>query len=311
MLVIFFKFRVIPIFVILLITLLFLKRVAFYFLLPAFNLHINFINLLEYAHRQQLSRRRPLLRLKPQAPPYHLLQLLIQPLLYLYLLALHLPALLKQRLALKRHPAMHHLIQQNPHTSNIHLLALPLVFENLGGEVVLSAAQRLPHAASAEVVGEAEVAQLHVEPLVQQDVLRLDVAVDDVALVDVLQHLQQLPDYFHDQVLLHDPALHVSVESAPLDELQDKIELLLMFELPEELYDVGVVELLLDFKLVVEVELFFWGELLQVDDFEGVFLASGLVDADLDDGVLAAAELPVVEDLEVVDGVEHYLKFGL
>ena len=78
---------------------------------------------------------------------------------------------------------MQQLIQQNPNRPNINLFVIPLVLENLRRHVLVRAAEGLPRGTVHRAPS--KIAKLGVSETVDQDILGLDVAVDDVASVQV------------------------------------------------------------------------------------------------------------------------------
>ena len=88
---------------------------------------------------------------------------------------------------------------------------------------VLPARQRLVLGAGAQHLGDAKVGDLHPALLVQQDVLRLDVAVDDALLVG---ELQRLADLRHDDQRLLGaslPALQQLPQGHAVHELHQQV----------------------------------------------------------------------------------------
>ena len=81
----------------------------------------------------------------------------------------------------------------------------------------------------------------------EEDVLRLDVAVDDVAVVHELDGVADLlDDAAH--LLLGEPSLaaQAAVDVASAAQLQHQVQVVLVAEVGVELHDVGVVEVALD-----------------------------------------------------------------
>ena len=74
--------------------------------------------------------------------------------------------------------ARKHLIGEDTKCPPVNRLAMAFVEEDFGGEVLRSAAQRI--SARLAVLGKSKVCQLEVTLLIDEDVLRLQVPVDNV-----------------------------------------------------------------------------------------------------------------------------------
>jgi hypothetical protein len=88
----------------------------------------------------------------------------------------------------KRRIADEHFVQKDAQSPPVHSLAVALVENNLGSKILRCAAQSPGPRSWLHVLGEAEVAQLQVARIIQQDVFRLEVAVEDVVGMKVLEH---------------------------------------------------------------------------------------------------------------------------
>lgn len=82
--------------------------------------------------------------------------------------------------------ASDHLVGQDTESPPVHRLAVTLVEEHLGGKVLRSAAESVsPRFA---VLSETEVSELQIAVLVNENVLGLQIAIDDLHRVQVLKH---------------------------------------------------------------------------------------------------------------------------
>ena len=99
------------------------------------------------------------------------------------------------------HVAAQHGVQHHSARPHVHLEAVPLergrgivqaTLQDLRTQVARGAAHLLQPPARHDLLAEAEVGELDVEVLVEEDVLRLDVSVDDAEVVAVLQCAEQL-----------------------------------------------------------------------------------------------------------------------
>jgi hypothetical protein len=111
--------------------------------------------------------------------------------------------------------------------------------QDLGREVLGRAAERVRAVAVLHVdLAEAKVAERDVAVVVQQDVLRLEVAVHDVERVQVLEHEEELRAV-EARVLLAEALLLLQVveELAAVDQRKDEVQLLLALEAELERHD--------------------------------------------------------------------------
>ena len=86
--------------------------------------------------------------------------------------------------------ASEHLVGEDSERPPVDRLAMAFIKEHLGGQVLRRAAQSVR--ARLAILGEPEVGQLQVALLVDQNVLRLQVTVDNVERVQVLEHQSDL-----------------------------------------------------------------------------------------------------------------------
>ena len=91
---------------------------------------------------------------------------------------------------IERVNASDHLVSQDAQGPPVDRLAMALVEEHLGCQVLGRPTQSV--SARLAVLGEAEVGQLQVALLINQDVLGLQVAVDYVQRVQILEHKSNL-----------------------------------------------------------------------------------------------------------------------
>ena len=76
----------------------------------------------------------------------------------------------------------------------VHRRVVALVLNDLGGDVLGSAAERVSSVTWQELLDEAEVSELDVSILLDQHILRLEVPVNEVLRVHVLEGQHNLPD---------------------------------------------------------------------------------------------------------------------
>mmetsp|Transcript_23955 Transcript_23955/g.41253 ORF Transcript_23955/g.41253 Transcript_23955/m.41253 type:complete len:363 (+) Transcript_23955:474-1562(+) len=148
----------------------------------------------------------------------------------------------------KRPPQGHHLIQKTPERPHVALVVVRLVLAQLRGEVVGRAALRLSNGGGApEDRRDAEIAHLHhLLVLAQEQVLRLQVAVQDLLAVDVLQGHAHLHEVVQDLLLAHgeDGALEELAQVPRLRVLHHDVQVLAVLEVLDVPHDVRVPHLL-------------------------------------------------------------------
>ena len=83
-----------------------------------------------------------------------------------------------------------HLVSEDAERPPVNWLAVPFVEEHLGGEVLGRAAKSIR--ARLAVLGKAEIGQAQIALVVDENVLWLQVAVNDVQRVKVLEHQSDL-----------------------------------------------------------------------------------------------------------------------
>lgn len=86
----------------------------------------------------------------------------------------------------ERIDASQHLVRENAQRPPVDWLTVALVEEHLGRQVLRRPAQCV--SARLTVLGETEICELQVALLVNQDVFRLQISVDDVQRVQILEH---------------------------------------------------------------------------------------------------------------------------
>ena len=142
-----------------------------------------------------------------------------------------------------------------------------------------------------EAGAEAEVGQLDVAILVDQDVVGLDVAVDEAQVVDTLDGAGELADVEAGERLAEDLELYEQVhEVAARHIVHDKVEALLVLERVVEFDDPFVVGLGQDVPLGLDVR-----RLVAVED---VTLVEDL------HGVEALAVVPLADQVDLAEGAE-------
>ena len=86
-------------------------------------------------------------------------------------------------------------VEHDADCPDVDLEAVPRFAEYLGGDVVGGAAGGVPAISGRpDPGGEAEVAQLHLHLVVEEDVAELDIAVDDAVGVEVLEGVDDLEE---------------------------------------------------------------------------------------------------------------------
>ena len=86
----------------------------------------------------------------------------------------------------------HQLVDEDAQAVPVHRLAVALVHQDLWGQVLGRAAERVGPLARLQVLHEAEVRELKVARVVDEHVLRLQVAVHELLGVEVLEHEDDL-----------------------------------------------------------------------------------------------------------------------
>lgn len=136
---------------------------------------------------------------------------------------------------------MYHLLNQNPKRPPVYRLAMALVHNNLRCDLLRRATQCLRLGGA--VLGEPEISDLQVAVTVDQHVLGLEVALDDVLAVQVFEDecgLGSLVACFH-FVETVDRA-EVGEEFAALNKLKEYLEVLVILGLALVVDDEGVVD---------------------------------------------------------------------
>mmetsp|Transcript_28816 Transcript_28816/g.91839 ORF Transcript_28816/g.91839 Transcript_28816/m.91839 type:complete len:435 (+) Transcript_28816:226-1530(+) len=163
---------------------------------------------------QARGRREPLLHVGPEQRPHEQRGILRMRVLKLEL-ALHYQ--LEEPLLIRvpeGRSALQHLEHEHACGPPIKLAGIALALEDLWREVLRRAADRGGHVLARQAhLGEPEVREPHVPVGVQKHVLRLQVTVGDVALVDVLQRLHDAGNVEEDD---GDPLVDVKDLPVPL-----------------------------------------------------------------------------------------------
>lgn len=92
----------------------------------------------------------------------------------------------------KRGLFVDHLVEEDTHRPNIHPIALILPKQYFWRHVLQSAAERESGGARHLNGAPSEITDFDIVVVVQQQIFRLDVAVDDLAFVDVLEGVDSL-----------------------------------------------------------------------------------------------------------------------
>ncbi|CAH9129316.1 unnamed protein product [Cuscuta epithymum] len=147
---------------------------------------------------------------------------------------------------------------------------------------------------------EAEIGDLQVAVLVEEEILRLEVPVENAARVAVPDGGDELPEILPAEILAESALGDPGEELPALDELHDEIDLGLGGQDLEELDDVGVVEAAHDGDLALDVsDQGGAGDLLLIDHFDRDALPVPDVPGMVDFGEGAATqELPDLVFLE-------------
>lgn len=162
------------------------------------------------------------------------------------------------------------LIEQNPQGPDVCLQGLRIALEYLESHVVVGPTETLSIFFSGKIIGPAEVGDLGVEMVVEENVFELQVPMHDLLAVEMGDGAADLGEELDSVVVVELDLLEVVVEVAVFQVLQNEVEVLVVFEEGVERDDVGVFHGLVDLDLVpdvvwVEVVVFFY-------DFHGEFL---------------------------------------
>ena len=133
-------------------------------------------------------------------------------------------------------------------------------------------------------LADSKVADLDLAVLIQQDVVKLDVPMEDLLLVAVAQPLNHLPEDALGHVFLQSPPLpHIVKQVASPTELNDKQNMFLGFEELVETDNVLVSGSLEDDHLLHDLlALRFFGQVLLIDGLDSSELLCQLVHAQVD-----------------------------
>eukprot|EP00406_Dinophysis_acuminata_P040260 CAMPEP_0179360684 /NCGR_PEP_ID=MMETSP0797-20121207/80107_1 /TAXON_ID=47934 /ORGANISM="Dinophysis acuminata, Strain DAEP01" /LENGTH=335 /DNA_ID=CAMNT_0021076053 /DNA_START=249 /DNA_END=1254 /DNA_ORIENTATION=+ len=148
-----------------------------------------------------------------------------------------------RRLAAEGGRSNEHLVEQDAHGPDIDTVPVRLVLHHLRGEVVQGAAEGVPLPAVRDLRAPPEVAELRDPVCAQQDVLGLDVAVDDVPLVEVGERERDVPEDLGGVPLRQAAALLHNREEGPAARvLQQQVEVVGVLEVAVEAEDVRVLQ---------------------------------------------------------------------
>ena len=162
------------------------------------------------------------------------------------------------------------LVAEDAEGPDVHRLVVGLALHHLGGEVVEGAAEGVALGGGG-VNGPSEVCDLDLALAVDEEVLGLDVAVDDVFLVAVVEGRGEGADVVGRPLLREAfQALEVLVEFAPRGELEDEVDSTLVVKVPIESKDVVVSKMGLDLDLATKLVLHTGFRKLRLEqNFEG------------------------------------------
>lgn len=190
----------------------------------------------------------------------------------------------------------------NDYTDRPHVQRAVVAFvaENFWREISWRADHRSPERFLANDSREAKVAQLHLGKLrvgAEQNVLRLQVAMHDVAAVQMLERDKDLRDEELRDALVESANRQDHLEHVALELLHDDEDALGSLEHSLEVDDAGILEILEDRDLVFELSFLLCREAKLVDDLDRHCPVSLTMDAAVDDPELARAQHLVGEDL--------------
>ena len=168
---------------------------------------------------QSLWKLHPLLRILPRQPQNKILELLRHFTLIfreLNILVKNIPEQLFLFIRCKRRPLIHELISQNTETPIVDLVVKRSVLDDLWAKVVRSTTECLS-VCGCGLDGPAEVAELQGVILRDQNILRLDIAVDYVQALQVMNCLDHLKhvilNLLLSKVVLFHYAIQISIWS--------------------------------------------------------------------------------------------------
>mmetsp|Transcript_36225 Transcript_36225/g.111497 ORF Transcript_36225/g.111497 Transcript_36225/m.111497 type:complete len:369 (-) Transcript_36225:59-1165(-) len=190
--------------------------------------------------------------------------------------------------------AADHLVDEDAQGPPVHGLAVALVQQHLGRDVLRRAAERVRPRAWLDDLCKAEICELGVAVLAHQDVLWLQVAVDDVLGVDVREGGRRQRGVelgLLVRELAGPPEVHEELASA--DALHDDVDVAVVLGVAEHVDDEGIVDLRHQPLLVVDVvHLLELDDLLLLHELHGVVLVVLLVLGVLDPAKRAAPQRP-------------------
>ena len=202
---------------------------------------------------------------------------------------------IEKRVPLERRPAREHLVEDDAERVDVAALGRRLAGRLLGGDVLRTAddAAGLRELRAGEDLGDAEVGQLEDAVVADEDVRRLEIAMDDAVIVDMLEGRADLEGDV-DRVAPREAAamLDQVVEPAPLDELHRVPVLSVFVAGVVELDDVRMRELgeRLDLALEALEEAGVLGE-LGGEDLDGGASAGDFFLGEMDASHAAATDL--------------------
>mmetsp|Transcript_24980 Transcript_24980/g.60132 ORF Transcript_24980/g.60132 Transcript_24980/m.60132 type:complete len:362 (-) Transcript_24980:88-1173(-) len=226
---------------------------------------------------QQLPDQIPSVVRHPPRPPY------IHP--------LNPPVRRAVALRLERRHPHQKLVQEHPQRPRIHLLVVLAPLDHLGGQIVEGAAQRVPTGGRG-VDAPSEVGDLNVVVRTQQQILRLDVAMDDVLRMTVLHGRAQVADEARGRAFRELPARReLLVKFAPRAVFQNEVYILVVVEVTVHSQYVTMAQMGLDLDLATQLVFHAALEELSLgEDLEGDDVLGTAFPGEVDLAELAAAQ---------------------
>lgn len=145
-------------------------------------------------------------------------------------------------------------IEHDPQTPDVHFKTVFLLDHDFGTHVLVGPANRSSNIEFHGPARPAEVAQFDIKVVVQQQVFRLDISVDDVMVMEIFNGLARLVKETHGQRLGQPLGRRNVEEEAPVHgALQQDIKVVFRLQAVDVLDDAGVVQGLVeaDFDLQV------------------------------------------------------------
>lgn len=179
----------------------------------------------------------------------------------------------------ERRLANNHFINKDAKGPPVYRLAVTLVEEHLGSDVLGSAAQGVGTAAGLNDLGETEIGQLAVTVLAQEKILGLQITMDNVLAVDVLEGKRDL-EGVKLGLLVGELAVlaEMGEKLATGDDLHHDEHVVVILERGNHRDDEGAIELVHEGALGVDmVNLLELDDLVLLHELAGIAVAVGLV----------------------------------